>query len=248
MAKAPKSRARSSNVMEEMKRAERRRNLITFGLVGLFVAGLLGSAVFVAVKEGNIKKNTEYIAVEGTTDDYGILIKPADLGGDAKADYKAKVTVYEDFSCPHCGEFEKLVNPTLLQLVADGRAEVEYRPVAFLNDDFSTRAASAAYCAYEEGGPKAWKTYAGAIFEKQSQAPSNNGLLDIADKAEVKVDEDCVKTEKYAPYVRKATEAFRDAKISGTPAVYINDELLEDYTPLNLVKKVDQANGMAAAE
>lgn len=84
------------------------------------------------------------------------------------------IDVYEDFMCPICGQFEKLYHQRFAQAAADGKAKVVYHPVAILDDysvpaGYSTRAASATFCATQAG---IFPRFHGSLFAAQ---PPENG-------------------------------------------------------------------------
>jgi len=85
---------------------------------------------------------------------------PVTVKGDTivTGDPQAPVTIdiYEDFLCPHCGQFEHTFHPRLAQAAADGKAKVIYHPVAILDSrsvpaGYSTLAAGATFCAANAG-------------------------------------------------------------------------------------------------
>ena len=51
-------------------------------------------------------------------------------GGDEP---KAVLAIYEDFQCPHCGDFEKAFGPTITKLIDSGAIAADYYMVAILN-------------------------------------------------------------------------------------------------------------------
>ena len=46
---------------------------------------------------------------------------------------KAVLSLYEDFLCPHCGEFEQKFGPTINQLIDSGAIAADYYMVAILD-------------------------------------------------------------------------------------------------------------------
>ena len=67
---------------------------------------------------------------------------------------KAVVSLYEDFLCPHCRDFEQKFGPTINQLIDSGAIAADYHMVAILNSpsngNYSSRSGSAAYCVADE--------------------------------------------------------------------------------------------------
>jgi len=73
--------------------------------------------------------------------------RPIPLGS---ADAPVTITLYEDFHCPHCADFEEEFGPTITQAQESGEARVELYPMAFI-DEGSITAANAMACAAEAG-------------------------------------------------------------------------------------------------
>lgn len=241
------------NAVETFKASERRRNIITVVIIGFVAAALLGSAIWSANKT-SVDKNEKLIAPVAATKDYGVLYKPSDAGNTKvkDSDVKAHVVIWEDFSCPFCAQFEEASNETLLKLVEDGKADVEYRLTGFLDDlgavgDHSKRAASASLCVLDDNGVVGWKKYHDWLYSNQpdegSVGQTNNDFARGAKELGLKVDDKCFRAETYVPWMKNATERFRKDKIAGTPAVFVNGKKIESG-PLPIVKAVDQANGL----
>ena len=75
--------------------------------------------------------------------------------------------MYEDFQCPHCRDFEKAFGPTISKLIDSGAVAADYYMVSILNcqanHNYSTRAASAAYCVADES-KEAFTRFHSALF------------------------------------------------------------------------------------
>ena len=110
----------------------------------------------------------------GVVDDYAVPY------GDETA--PVTVTVYEDFMCPFCGDFEAATRDVLDELVASGDVRVEYRVLSFLDrvsngTDYSTRAMSALGVVLDQAGPEAAVTFHDLFFENQPEEDTG-GLSD----------------------------------------------------------------------
>ena len=57
--------------------------------------------------------------------------KPIPLGS---ADAPVTITLYEDFHCPHCADFEEEFGPTITQAQESGAARVELYPMSFIDE------------------------------------------------------------------------------------------------------------------
>ncbi|MBO6003800.1 MAG: thioredoxin domain-containing protein [Aeriscardovia sp.] len=127
------------------------------------------------------------------------------------------ISIYMDFICPACGEVDRDIDDTLIQMVNAGQANVEIHPEAFLNDEstdeYSSRAAGAAvYVAQYE--PDKLLDVVKAFFasdyqpqESQNYKPVSNAQIAAQlEKAGVstQVAQDAVKGT-YVPWVNAQT-------------------------------------------
>lgn len=165
---------------------------------------------------------------------------------------KAVVSFYEDFQCPHCAAFEKAFTPTINKLIDSGAIAADYYPIAILNspinDQYSTRAANAAYCVADADttpNKDSFRRFHAALFAQQpaegAPAPNNEALIEIARQAGVvgSVPE-CVNSGVYSEMVdglAKATE------VKSTPTVRINGDDYRFSTPDALIEKVSEIVG-----
>src|SRR5665647_2050584 len=107
---------------------------------------------------------------QGSTETGGILVGPEGVAGtvDGAAADAVVVSVYVDYMCPYCGQFEAVNGPTLDQLRGDGTIIVEYHPVSILDEAslgtaYSTRAAAAAALVADQA-PEAFVAFNTALF------------------------------------------------------------------------------------
>ncbi len=148
-----------------------------------------------------------------------------------------KVILYEDLQCPVCRAFEQANGAFLDEAVKNGDISIEYRLLAFLDraspNQYSSRAGSAALCAFDSGGGEAYKKAANLLWANQPQensaGPEDAALVDTLDQAGVSGDavEACVLKGTFVPWLEEATEASRDAKITGTPTVIVDGKKVE---------------------
>lgn len=140
----------------------------------------------------------------------------------------AQIIIYADFNCSHCSDFEQANNQYLQGLLKDGKATVEYRMVGFLDrpssENFSSRAAAASLCVAQDH-PESYDTFVSDVFatfpEKMSAGLSDDELIAIANSAGADISS-CVKDGTYRPMVKYTTAKAQEAKIPGTPGVFVN--------------------------
>lgn len=179
----------------------------------------------------------------------GPLVRPpfaASNGAVIQGDASAKVTLteYGDFQCPHCGELQKTLGPTIQRLVTAGTIRYAYVPMAFLGNE-SELASNAAYCS---GQASFWKFH---DYLFANQAPENSGtlttptLISYGSAAGVTnpAFASCVKAQTYMAYVRHVTDLASQAGVNQTPTLLINGKpaAASAYTPAGLIAAVRAA-------
>ncbi|WP_030909254.1 DsbA family protein [Streptomyces sp. NRRL F-5126] len=173
------------------------------------------------------------------------------------ADAPATLTVWEDFRCPICGQFENVFRDTFHQLENSGQMKVEYHLATIIDGNMggtgSVRAANAAACAQDAGK---FPEYHDALYENQPEETSdafgkNSKLLDIAGKVDglsTQRFKACVNDGDHDAWVGKSAKAFTKGGFTGTPTVLLNGKSVfpkkgdENITPANLKKWVAEAD------
>ena len=234
--KAAKSKRPASY---DLNAAGRRRDLLVrLGLTAIVVLFAVALVGYIVISHNNKKAATAERSIRVTTSK--LVTK------DGSKDPKAVVSFYEDFLCPACGNFERGFGPTVSKLIDSGAIAADYYMVGLLsrpqNDDYSSRAANAAYCVADES-VDAFRRFHTALYSKEiqpsetgTQFPNDTKLIEIAREAGVvgKVP-DCVKAGKYTPMVDGLATA---ANIHATPTVRINGQDYQWSTPDAFVAKI----------
>lgn len=156
----------------------------------------------------------------------------------------ARVTVFQDYNCIHCAEFEKANGEEIKKQVLSGDVTLEIRNLNFLDQEtsteYSSRAAMAAYSVAEQVSPEKFLDWQMEMFSHQGQGGmSNKDLADLAKKygADIKDDLD---SNKYRPMVNVTVKESQENGISGTPTTYVDSTRFtgESFTDfLNGIKK-----------
>jgi protein-disulfide isomerase len=150
------------------------------------------------------------------------------------------VTLYEDFQCPICRDFEKTSGSTLRSLVQDGTVKVAYRPIAILDrfstTQYSTRSLSSVGCLVSSR-PQAFVAYHDLLFANQP-AENSAGLTDarlaaLAKQAGADVS-GCVTERRYEGWAARVTDQASKDGINGTPTVLVDGKVLQDTSPQGL--------------
>ncbi|WP_225992327.1 DsbA family protein, partial [Actinomadura montaniterrae] len=164
------------------------------------------------------------------------------------------VDIYEDFSCPPCGNFDRTNDPMLKQVAVAGEAKVVFHPMVIFGAGTepqhgnSTRAASALRCVRE--GAR-WLSYQDALYAHQpsesTQGYATSDLLAWAAPLGLTGDDfkTCVTGQRYAADVARVSESYISSGVQGTPSVRVNGRLLsssDTQTPDALRRAIEAAS------
>jgi protein-disulfide isomerase len=233
------------NARYDLNAADRRRNLlIQIGLTAIVV--LLGVGLVLYIVTSADKKPSGGDAQSIRVTSSKLVTK------EGTSDPKAVVSMYEDFLCPHCGDFEKKFGPTINQLIDSGAIAADYYMVAILDqpatDNYSSRAGAAAYCVADES-KDAFRRFHAALYAQQPgetgrDFPDDARLAEVARQAGAGGNvADCISKGKYVPMVQGLAAA---TGTTSTPTIKINGEefpVTEETTPDQLVAKVKEIVG-----
>lgn len=237
------SNDKKSSPRYDLNAQDRRRDLlIRVGLTALVALFAVGLVLYIVM--GHEKK-------AGAGDAKAVRVSSATLIKKPNSDEpKAVLSIYEDFQCPHCREFEKNFGPTISKLVDSGAVAVDYFMVALpgldkSNRGYSTRAANAAYCVGDENpdDPKKepFTRFHSALFAQQPEegsgsGPDNAALIETARQAGVTGGvADCVNRGKYDDMVGGLVKT---SNITATPTIRLNGQDISPAKPEELISKV----------
>jgi len=154
-----------------------------------------------------------------------------------RGDKKAAVTIIEfsDIQCPFCSRFHETIKKVMAAY--DGRVRWVFRhfPLESIHP-YARKAAEAAECAGEQG--KFWE-YIDQAYENQ-QSLNESYISKIAGDIglDAKKFDGCLSEDKYADKVSKDLREGQAAGVRGTPASFINGQLVSGAQPYEEVKKV----------
>jgi protein-disulfide isomerase len=227
-----------------LKAADRKHNLwVQIGATAVVIAFAVALISWIVLSSDK-KQSGEVQAVR--------VVSSKVVTKDGSSDPKAVVAFYEDFQCPHCAAFEKAFSPTINKLIDSGAVAADFYMVSILNspvnDKYSTRSASAAYCVADaDTSPNkdGFRRFHAALFAQQppegAPAPDNKTLIETARQSGVVGSvPDCVNSGKYADMVDGLAKA---TGINSTPTVRINGEDYKFSTPDALIAKVKEIVG-----
>lgn len=142
-----------------------------------------------------------------------------------------RLTIFQDYNCVHCAEFETTYGDEVQKLVESGDITLEIRNLTFLDASsptfYSARTNNIAYAAAEQMSTTQFLEFQKEIFSHQGTGGlSNEEIIDIAvkhgaDKGELqKVSNDNT----YRPFVNVVTMESSTNGISGTPTIFADGE------------------------
>jgi protein-disulfide isomerase len=148
---------------------------------------------------------------------------------------RRRLVVFEDLQCPYCREFEEVSGDFLRREVAAGSVAIEYRIRSFLGPE-SVRAANALAAAAEAGH---FDQLRRELFAHQP-AENNGGfttedLLQAGRRAGLTGHDyaSAVRERRYEQWVLEHERVFREQDPTGTPAAFLDGELLDSQTLLD---------------
>ncbi len=229
--------ARLAAELTARRRRDRRVLLVlVLGLVVLVVGGGIGVQAYrtkrepVAIPAVALSEAPQPVA-DG---------QPVRFGADGAP---VKVTLYEDFHCPHCADFETELGPTLTAAQSAGTVQTEVYPMSFI-DAGSTSAANAFGCASESGFGQRY--YLG-LFANHTLEWSDSQLLDLVAKVGASRTDafaTCVTSDAKAGWVASVNAAADAKGVNQTPTLLLDGAPVEvvGLTPAALQTMIDTAS------
>jgi protein-disulfide isomerase len=234
---------RAAAIRKEQESKERRRRTVVITVAIAAVLTLLLAAGY-ALQSSRDTTGQATTPPSGVVDSYAVPF--------GKASAPVVVTVYEDFMCPFCGDFEAASRDTLHKYVADGDVQVHYRVLSFLDrassgTDYSTRSMSALGVVLDSSGPEVAAKFHDLLYDNQpeegSEGLSDADLVDLAvkagaDKGDV---EGPIKAVKYEQWVKNATDDSSKNGVTSTPTVLVDGKKIEFKTTDELLSSMTDA-------
>lgn len=172
------------------------------------------------------------------------LVLPEVKADDAQvgpADAKVKIVLFSDFQCPFCKTFyEQDMKKAMTEYKDKVLFSFKHVPLAIHDKALAT--SLAAECANEQG--KFWEM-ADKLYADQktwSAAKTFNGTP-YAQQVGLNVTQfsQCVSSKKFADKINADNQAAQEFGISGTPAVFVNDQFFGGVVPYEQLKQAIEA-------
>ncbi|MQS34972.1 hypothetical protein FFZ77_04835 [Streptomyces katsurahamanus] len=249
------ARERLQREREREKARERRRRVLIVSAAVVAVLGLAAVVGVIAANAGNEKKSGSEASP---------ALAPAGAVGKERtaipvgaSDAPSTLTVWEDFRCPVCAQFENVFRDTIHDLEKSGELRVEYNLATIIDGNMggsgSLRAANAAACAQDIGK---FSPYHDVLFQNQPPETDdafgkNSRLIELAGKVDgldTPAFRSCVEDGKHDSWVAESNKVFTTGGFRGTPTVLLNGESIfpdkagEQISVPNLKKWVAEAN------
>ncbi|MER7111656.1 DsbA family protein [Streptomyces sp. NPDC000229] len=248
------ARERLQEERERQKARDKRRRTLIVAAAVVGVLGLAAVAGLIAANTGDKGDGSGSGPVAAPTGATGKDRLAIPVGA---TDAPSTLTIWEDFRCPACAQFENAVRDTIHQLTDSGQIKVEYHLATIIDGNMggsgSLNAANAAACAQDAGK---FVPYHDVLYQNQPPEPDDAfardaKLFELAAKVpglDTPAFRSCVSEGTHDSWVNKSNEAFRSGDFRGTPTVLLNGESIfptkgkEQISIENLKKWVAEAN------
>lgn len=224
-----KNRVGKSSARERLREQREKDRIRARRRRGMGVAGAVVAVLGVAAGVGMVATRTGGDAKSG-----GPAVAPRGASGTViptgKASAEKTLTVYEDFRCPGCKQFEDVFRTTVHQLQDKGRLKVRYHLVTIIDGNLggagSLTAANAAACAQDAGKYVAYHDvlYKNQPSETKDAYADKSKLIKLAGKVpglDTKTFRGCVEEGRHDAWVRKSNDGFARSGYSSTPTVLL---------------------------
>lgn len=239
-----------------LKQSEEKSGSFLLGLsIGVASVSLIGFLIMTVaylqktLPDGNDSNNANNQAADNKADDKkndNSAKNTQPTGQTAKANLKvndndyirgnknAKITIIEfsDLQCPYCARFHETIKQILAAYPNDVRLVLRHFPLNF--HKYAQKASEGTECAGEQG--KFWD-FVDKIFANQSNL-SDDYLKQAAKELNLDTGkfEQCLSSGKYSDKVKADLLLGQQSGVKGTPASFINGELLSGAQPFDAVK------------
>lgn len=213
----------------EQRAKKRRRLLVQIGVVAGIAAVLAGvwgvwSAANVPPGPGPASMSTGGVIFNAPDEVQASDAQPAESKTRDEPVFdgeKVSVTLYADYMCPGCGNFEQLYGGLLESLLESGHIQLHMVPVTFLDmqsagTKYSSRAANLVGCLVEQQPEYAYGTHtrlfdAGTQPAEGSAGLTDRQLLAIAKEAGAEMTgelQSCVQKRSFADFFQVSSDIF----------------------------------------
>ncbi|QOD42655.1 DsbA family protein [Clavibacter zhangzhiyongii] len=240
-------KANAQRRLDEAKR-KRRRLFTQLGVaaaVVILVAGIWGGASLLRdqAAAGSMPPTAD-ATVELASGGQARVTAAADAVSVGAADAPVMLDIYEDYSCPHCQEYEAATGPLLDRLAESGQVRVVYHPIQIVTN-YGRAAGSTAACVLQHD-PAAWPGVHSALFANHSAETDSWTGADFSSwlTSQGVTDADalnCTTEGAFAGWITANTQAAAAADITGTPTLRIDGQETATVSGQDLVDALTAA-------
>ena len=221
----------------EQAAARRRERWVLLAVLAALVAVVVGGGVALQAWRTGRAPSPVVVAEPSSPPATITAGEPVTFGA---ADAPKVVTVFADFHCPHCVEFDESYGPVLDAARQAGRIRLEVYPMAFI-DAGSTAAANAFGCAAEAGFAPGY--YAG-LFGNPILRWSDDQLLALpaaVGATSTPAFAACVTGRTHAGWVNSINAAAEQRGVTATPTVLVDGVAVDvsELTPDDLAAMIN---------
>jgi protein-disulfide isomerase len=218
----------------------------TLALVGFFALAFSGQGVKLGSNNTNTNANSNVNAVANvnTADTGGGTVPTANVPSVTADDHvkgsaNAKVTLieYSDFQCPYCLNHKSTIDQILKDYGDKVRLVFRQFPLTSIHPE-AEKAAEASECAAEQG--KFWEMYEKIFADNAAGTMSVDKWKEEAKNLKLNTTQfnNCLDSGKYASKVSQEAAGGESAGVQGTPATFVNGELISGAVPYAQFKQV----------
>ncbi|MFD4034338.1 DsbA family protein [Streptomyces sp. NPDC058637] len=250
--RAARDRLEQQRELDRARERRRRTLIVATAVVGvLALAAVVGLIAANAGKDDADSQAGPVVTPSGATGEDSLTLQ---VGAD---DAPSTLTIWEDFRCPVCAQFEDAFRDTIAELADSGQIKVDYHLATIIDGNLggsgSLRAANAAACAQDAGKFAAYHDvlYRNQPAESDDAFADNGKLIELAgsvDGLDTPAFRGCVEDGTHDSWVEKSDTAFGEGGFEGTPTALLNGESIfpkkgdEEISVANLKKWVAEAN------
>lgn len=215
----------------EAKKKKRNSLLLKLGII----VGIIAAFAVAVLVVMNMNNKNDYSAINQPKNmmEQSLVVGEGQKLVEEIPEGAARVTIFQDYLCPACKQFEESLGTEIDRMIDEGVAVVDYRVVTFLDaqsmgTNYSSRSANAAYCVANEY-PEHFYNFNKLLYANQPKEGTdglkNAELTALAASTGAENLDDCIKDGTFRGFAKQANGDSLDLGIEGTPTIHINGEV-----------------------
>lgn len=212
-----RQRAAAAAQVAQRKRDRRILAIVAIGIAVVLIGGGIGFQAWRTSRTPTVAPSASAASPTPVTLESG---KPVVFGS---ANAPVTLSLYEDFHCPACEQFQQAYDAVLTEAEDDGDLKTEFYPLKF-HDTGSPPAANAFACAAQAGFGR---TYYHGLFANFTLQWSDDQLISLAQQINGSVPDSfrtCVTSKANQAWVDSITATADRNGVTGTPTVFLDGQ------------------------